>query len=147
MIPLRIKWKQSVEFEHNWMGKKKKKCSDYFITKLSHNIAMLCDKYSSVVNGAPKTDVLKNGLITLWKHHQMQETRNNRFGSFFLHETIVASFLHLMVLFFKVLLNHSHIHALIRPLFYNQCTVKINFSKMMQNKTTNAQFFFYEVIF
>ena len=42
----------------------------------------------------------------------MQETRNNCFGSyyvfFFRPETIVASFLHLMVLFFKVLLNHMY---------------------------------------
>ena len=60
----------------------------------------------------------------------MEQTRNNRFGSkihilllsalvftcvrvtkirarYFLNETIVVSFLHLMVLLFKVLFNHS----------------------------------------
>ena len=37
--------------------------------------------YNDDVNGAPKTGVLKNGLITLKKlHHQMQKTRNNCFG-------------------------------------------------------------------
>ena len=43
------------------------------------------------------------------KDHKMQEIRSNCFGSknVALPETIFANFLHLMVLFFKVIFNHT----------------------------------------
>ena len=87
------------------------------------------DKWNNCIrdaNGAPKTGVLKNGLVTLWKITP-SDARNvtatcccyisalvltcfrlkKGCATFFWPETIVAIFLHLMVLFFKVLLNHS----------------------------------------